>query len=726
MKQKYLISILILFFSFGFITKGFSQLNAGDIAFVAFNSDGDDDFAIVALDNIPANTTIYITDNESDGSGGLVDKNEGTLAWSTGASIIPVGTVVVFNNTNANGSETVSTGTVSEPDGGFNITDQDGLIAFLGTDEETPTSFIAAIQIGNDSSQLGPFDGDGITLSNTGLVIGNSIIIFDDSASPDGAYYNGNRSNQTSFSNYYTLIADDNLNWSNVVNGNGETHFSSFSSTSFTATSTWNGSESNDWTNANNWNNGVPGADTDVTIPDGLTNYPNFNSAVTVNSMIIEDGATFISTASFTGDVTLQKDVSATQWTFVSSPVINETYNNDWVSANSVASGSGNNRGVSTWNNDVDDPTTGHWRYLQAGNSGTFNTGQGYSIYLSSAATVNFQGSGVHTSSQTTAITQGTSNNFNLVGNPFTAYLNLGDFFTDNGASVINDAAIYVWNGSSYETKLSGTDAAYEIAPGQGFFVSAAADTNLTFDVNDLSHQTQIGFGKSEPRPEIRLLLNDTYQEKFARILYINGTTTGFDLGYDGKLFSGVNESFSVFSHLLANDEGDKYQIQSLPNTNYENMVIPIGIDAEAGKEITFSAEITNLPSNLEVTLEDREKNTFNTLNTEITYTVKIEETTNGIGRFYLHTKPSGVLSTNAVELENVIAYTYSNKLRIVGLEEDNIGLKMYNVLGKEVLNTTFNSNGVSDLDLPKTSSGVYIITISSSKGKLNKKIIIE
>lgn len=726
MKKKYFSILLILIFFLGVNLKSHSQINTGDLAFVAFNADGNDDFALVALDNIPANSTVYITDMASDGSGGIDSSSEGSLTWSTGGSVIPAGTIIVFTdaNNNTGASIAVTFGTLTESDAGFEISASgEGLLVFTGTDDVTPTTFICGIQIGNDSSDLGPFDGNGTTLTNTGLDTGSTIAVVDNTTSPDGGYYSGSRTSRSTFSNYLSLIVDSN-NWTTETT-DGELILP-ISTTSFTATSTWDGSESNDWTDADNWNNGVPGTETDVTIPSGLVNYPNFNSAVTVNSMIIEDGATFISAASFTGDVTLQKDISATQWTFVSSPVINETYNNDWVSANSVASGSGNNRGVSSWNNDVDDPTTGHWRYLQAGNSGTFNTGQGYSIYLSSAATINFQGSGLHTSSQTFAITQGDSNNFNLVGNPFTAYLNLGDFFADNGASVINDAAIYVWNGSSYETKLSGTDAAYEIAPGQGFFVSAAADTNLTFDVNDLSHQTQIGFGRSEPRPEIRLLLNDTNQEKFARILYIEGTTTGFDLGYDGKLFSGVNESFSVFSHLLANDEGDKYQIQSLPNTNYDNMVIPIGIDAEAGKEITFSAEITNLPSNLEVTIEDREKNTFNTLNTENTYTVKIEETTNGIGRFYLHTKPSGVLSTNAIELENVSAYTYSDKLRIVGLEEDNISLKMYNVLGKEVLNTTFNSNGVSDLDLPKITSGVYIITISSSKGKLNKKIIIE
>ena len=42
----------------------FLKINAqspGDIAFIAFNADGDDDFAIVALADLAANSTIYIT-----------------------------------------------------------------------------------------------------------------------------------------------------------------------------------------------------------------------------------------------------------------------------------------------------------------------------------------------------------------------------------------------------------------------------------------------------------------------------------------------------------------------------------------------------------------------------------------------------------------------------------------------------------------------------------------
>ena len=51
---------------------------------------------------------------------------------------------------------------------------------------------------------------------------------------------------------------------------------------------------------------------------------------------------------------------------------------------------------------------------------------------------------------------------------------------------------------------------------------------------------------------------------------------------------------------------------------------------------------------------------------------------------------------------------------------------KLFNLLGKQVLNTAFTSNGVQDIPLPQLAKGVYVIQLQTAKGKLNKKIILE
>ena len=72
--------------------------------------------------------------------------------------------------------------------------------------------------------------------------------------------------------------------------------------------------------------------------------------------------------------------------------------------------------------------------------------------------------------------------------------------------------------------------------------------------------------------------------------------------------------SFSLYTNTITNSAGRKLAIQSLPNSDYESMVVPVGITADADKEITFSATAINLPAGIKVYLEDRELNVFTEL----------------------------------------------------------------------------------------------------------------
>jgi len=505
----------------------------------------------------------------------------------------------------------------------------------------------------------------------------------------------------------------------------------------------WDGSSSTDWSNALNWATGsVPISSDNVYISSGLTNYPTVTSVVTINYLTIASGATLKATNTFTANVTYNRTLTnGSQWYYMSSPVVGETYNDAWATANSVISGQNNNKGLSWYDNtsyDTDtgtgDTETGYWRYLQSddSNNGSFNVGQGYGVITSSSTTVSFIGTGINTSSQTRAITTDVSN-FNMVGNPFTSFLNLGDFFVDNPkTTVLAETEAYFWNGSSYDTKTSGLHSTYEIAPGQGFFIEAAVDTNLTFDISDTNHLADTAEGadtfQKSSRPEIHLFLSDGATSRYSNIYYINGTTTGFDSGYDGKLFGGVSHPFALYTHLVSGSEGKHFQLQSLPKDNYENMVIPIGINADAGKEITFSTETLNLPTGLKVYLEDRETNTFNRLDGATnTYTIILTETSNGIGRFYMHTTESTLSSNTNSVFKNIRIYkTDHTTLRIIGLSPGKTTVKLFNMLGKQLLNSSFTTNDVHDISLPQLSTGIYLIQLESEKGTLNNKIILE
>jgi len=195
-------------------------LSTGDIAFTAFNADGDDDFAIVALVDIPANTFIYFTDNEPNADGsGFADYNEGTLLWDSGAAVISAGTVVIFTDTDntSNSGFGVSIGTISLPS--FNgvmalSTSGDALYAVEGNpDEGAISAWLAGIQneTGNQGDNFGA----------TGLTVGSTFFdMYEGTASPDGGAYNGDRVGQTLFSDYLPLLTDY-ANWTIEIS-NGE------------------------------------------------------------------------------------------------------------------------------------------------------------------------------------------------------------------------------------------------------------------------------------------------------------------------------------------------------------------------------------------------------------------------------------------------------------------------------------------------------------------------
>lgn len=135
----------------------FSQ-GLGQMAFTAFNADGDDDFAMVTFTEIPANTTIYFSDKEWTGT--EFNSGEANFAWLTGAAAIPAAAIIVFNTISATPS--VTFGNIVGSPGGLS-TGSEAIFAYLGTDVDTPTEFIAAVS--NSASGYG-------TLSNTGLVEG--------------------------------------------------------------------------------------------------------------------------------------------------------------------------------------------------------------------------------------------------------------------------------------------------------------------------------------------------------------------------------------------------------------------------------------------------------------------------------------------------------------------------------------------------------------------------
>ncbi|WP_299160791.1 Ig-like domain-containing protein [uncultured Tenacibaculum sp.] len=431
----------------------------------------------------------------------------------------------------------------------------------------------------------------------------------------------------------------------------------------------------------------------------------------------------------------------STNWHLIAAPIAGKSISDFTGNVNT----SGVKYAIAPYVNNV--VSASRWNYYTTGaganniaTAGTFTAGKGYSIQKSTGGTLNFSGT-LNTTDKTFPITDGgdnpAGNRWNLVGNPFTASLNASNAAnaTNNFLKVNIDAGnldpsragLYLWNGTAYVEK-SVDDAAFYIAPGQGFFVHApdAGGTSVIFTEDMQTHQTGDIFLKSNTNyPEIILNIAEGKNTAFTKIRYIENKTSKLDPGSDIGTFSGASSNFKIFTHLINNSEGIDFAIQALPNKNYESMVIPVGIKAIAGKTIKLSAKGSNLPEGIEMFLEDRNNNTYTNLSKE-DYTINLKNDTSGIGRFYIHTKSQKTgIENNSIE--NVSIYkSSSNKITIAGLQTNNATLNVYSILGNKIIQKKFSSSGLSSITIPSLATGVYIFEIDSEKGKTNKKIILE
>tara|TARA_R110002051_G_scaffold160201_1_gene231716 strand:+ start:112370 stop:114700 length:2331 start_codon:yes stop_codon:yes gene_type:complete len=529
---------------------------------------------------------------------------------------------------------------------------------------------------------------------------------------------------------------------------------------------------SDDFNTTTNWSKGtVPLVSDNIIIEGGLPNNATSNTAITAKNIIVNKnaslnvgnnavtatattvygGGSFIAKSTVSGTFTykvltavdntalpiIAGTANPSIWTLMSSPVSGETYDNTWVLDNFIGTGVAANRAIGLYNNTTS--TNGDWEYFQASETPeNFNSGIGFSTrkktvdYQSNNEEV-YEFTGLYPDEDVTVnITQAapTGNNWNLVGNPFPSYILISELITANGANITDSfETIYVWNPT---TQLySGLATTDYIAPGQGFFVNAdnSNTNNFTFQESFQSHQTGVTFYRNNSTAtKIKLRLTDATTIRETELTYDSTNNLDLDPGKDIGLFTGAESAFSLYTHLVSNDEGVAFERQALPDTNMETTIVPVGVKANTGDLLTFTAETQNLPDGLEVYLEDNSTNTFTRIDIlNSAYTITLDEDLDGIGRFYLRTTVSSLSTGNNDLLSRINIYTpEKSKLIITGIDAGKVDLQLYDILGKRVFNTTYNSNGTKTITLPILSTSIYIVKLQTKNGILNKKIVLK
>lgn len=565
-----------------------------------------------------------------------------------------------------------------------------------------------------------------------------------------------------------------NINTAGLVNGEKEIFIQMYGSAAI-----WTGTTNTDWNTSTNWKpNFVPTATSSSLIPN-VVKQPIISSStavvakdisieasssltidaggaltidgnltqygtLTVNSDATKSGSLAVK-GTATGNITYNRYVTD-NWHTVGAPVIGQNINDFAVTntaTNQVIQNSDNTKyAIAPYNNDV---ATNNWEYIlvdDVASAGNFVNGKGYSMKRATAGSYTFTGA-IENESKTVTLDVSSENNWNLIANPYPSFLKFNNL-SDAGINLLqqnatrlhaNNLAVYIWDKTTvgYKPYNHASSNLPFLAPGQAFFVRAKdGGSTFTFDKSMQTHHQQKVFAKAQNSIfEINLKITDGKNTKSTEIKYLENTTKGLDVGYDAQQFSEQDNSFNVFTNLVEDNNNGAFALQCLPPENFEDLIIPIGVNVESNTSVNFSIDANNIPTGINIYIEDKQEGKFTKMNTiGSSYQITLLEPQNGTGHFYLHTT-NQVLSTEGLLTEFKQANVWlSDKrtIKITNLLAEKATLKLFDLLGKEVLIESLEATKNAHLiDLPKNiKSGVYLVKLITNNRIQSVKIFIE
>jgi len=539
----------------------------------------------------------------------------------------------------------------------------------------------------------------------------------------------------------------------------------------YATTVTWTASVSTDWNTAGNWDTGeVPTSSDDVVIPNvlGVLQDPIIASGEVqeINNLTIESGAAvFIGPRSGSTGATLK----------VNGDVDNEgsirMQDDSSFALMGSYSGSGsfsNSRTVygdlsySVYSIPFSDGSlallNGVFSYEYNNESGEFDAlpfstattaGKGYFVSLSggsSSFTLGFGGTPIDEDVDI-AITQGTSDDFNLVGNPYTAAISVSDFLANSNNATNTTGVVYLWDDGGANTgserlgdyitvNSMGTVGTDDLGDGtsgikgesvfngnittmQGFFVEAAANGNVSFtqDMQVTGNNADANFYRVvENRTKLKLSLVKDGIAKSTLIGFDENATFGEDYGLDAKKFR-VEETFSIYS---MRDE-IAYAIQALPTLQTEHVIIPLAIDIpEEGEYQLFVNELLNLPTNYSVYLRDEVSGLSYNLSEEMTINFA-SSITSSESRFTLSFEPEIVAGTNEPLNGKLVLLSGSQTELNLSYPESEGQVTVYDLNGRKVIdqNVSF-TDGQATIKTSLAENTMYVLKVNEEAIKFS------
>lgn len=381
--------------------------------------------------------------------------------------------------------------------------------------------------------------------------------------------------------------------------------------------------------------------------------------------------------------------------------------------------------------------TGSYINYSPSDDSSIITEGVGYRSGSTDGSTYTFDGT-VQVGNVNVPITSGGTSNWNLIGNPYPSYLNVQAFLNDltnSGLIDENAVGIYGYDGAAADGwtiyNLATTNANTVIAPGQGFFVDAESTGNISFtpSMRRVGNADDFIAGRNlSPLTYFKLDASTSNKSYHTDFYFNENASLGLDPGYDAAIWNETPPNFAIYSNLVQDNTGVPIALQALNANDISNVVIPLGVNANANEVLTFSILESTLQSSVNVYLEDVVTNTVVLLNSG-DYTITPPTNISGTGRFYLRFN-TNVLSTVEQPLEtlDIFANATDKTIVISGQLYSDTDFNLYDISGRVVNSMPLDASSIrQSVDVSKLSTGVYIVElVSENNEKRIEKLIIK
>ena len=482
-----------------------------------------------------------------------------------------------------------------------------------------------------------------------------------------------------------------------------------------------------------------------VTVSGTFSNAGTF----TLNSDSDEFSSLIIG-GSVTGNITYNRyvnSVGTNEWDLIGSPVDGQSINSFVTANTSTLATNGATKAIGYYNN-TDNTWTNYTTSTIVG-AGNFPLGKGFQMATIANGTgiLSFTGAPTATNQTWTIIDNDAANSgagtrWNLVANPFPSYIygnanadSSHNFLTVN-SDKLNDSyeAIYGYDadGSGY-TVYNNTSAALRLAPGQAFMVASDNAENDTISFTTAMRTTTGGddliVGR-DPIDSFELVLKlyeGDSEIDHTKFYFGDGLGLDLDPGYDAGHF---NQGASLMSRLVEEDEGVGLVINAMGLESVNDVVAPLELNREAGNNFRISIGTFNIDTAINVYLEDNVQGTMTLLNDQ-DFELTAENELSGVGRFFIHLTETLLSIDDKIETNylNVFKADVNNFITVEGLANQWNGtkLRLYTILGKEVIFTTLNNtNNKQTISTQSLSTGIYIVKLESGNILLTKKLFIK